>query len=327
MHPIKTSHGTAILIVILLLAIIFIRYKTKQLEIATQDYLEQGIVDVTINSMPIKSPGNIQKLIELDEQRVQDLIVIQSKILSYWSKNFKLPESIEEAGATDILYSDIPIPLDPNTNKPYEYRKKTDSSYELCATFSLSTTEINKSKNIPTGTFVSGEFSWEHAAGKVCFKKSVNPGLVLISSTFKDGGSIPEKYTCDGNYLNPSISVKGVNFSAKSLVISMDDPDAPNGIFHHWTKIIPSAPFEGEIISEGQIIQGGASLDQLSYIAPCPPKGSAHRYIFTLYVIDIPASSLMQNLKPEENTKIGIEKRLSGHIIQKAELVGLYKRK
>src|SRR5690349_21264284 len=67
--------------------------------------------------------------------------------------------------------------------------------------------------------------------------------LQVSSSAFKNNGLIPVKYTCEGENINPAISVENIPTKTKSLALIMDDPDAPNGGFTHWVmwNIDPSA--------------------------------------------------------------------------------------
>ena len=132
--------------------------------------------------------------------------------------------------------------------------------------------------------------------------------LTLISPVFENMGKIPVKYTCDGQGINPPLEISGVDENAKSLVLIMDDPDAPSGTFVHWVKfnISPSIV---------KIEEGSDS----NYIGPCPPD-KEHRYFFKLYSLDT-----MLDLQ-QGATKSQIETAMQGHILQKTELVGLYKR-
>jgi Raf kinase inhibitor-like YbhB/YbcL family protein len=148
--------------------------------------------------------------------------------------------------------------------------------------------------------------------------------LTLTSSAFEHNGKIPAKYTCDGDSItggiSPHLSISGVDKNAKSLVIIVDDPDAPSGTWDHWIvfNISPGA----SIINEGEEPEGVAgnnSWGRSGYGGPCPPDRE-HRYFFKLFALDTAL-----DLK-EGATKKEIESAMEGHIIQQTELTGLYER-
>jgi len=52
--------------------------------------------------------------------------------------------------------------------------------------------------------------------------------LKLTSTALAHRGQIPSKYTCDGEDISPPLAWSGVPAEAKSLVLIVDDPDAPD---------------------------------------------------------------------------------------------------
>ena len=145
--------------------------------------------------------------------------------------------------------------------------------------------------------------------------------LILKSSAFENMGQIPSKYTCDEENRNPVFEISGVNAEAKSLVLIMDDPDAPTGTWDHWVKFNIPPTVSG--IDEGiepEGISGKGTSGNFEYKGPCPPDRE-HRYFFKLYSLD---SEL--NL-PEGSSKREVEDAMEGHVLQSTELVGLYERK
>lgn len=155
--------------------------------------------------------------------------------------------------------------------------------------------------------------------------------MKLTSSAFQHNGTIPSKYTCDGQNISPPLRIEGVPSNAKSLVLIMDDPDIPaevkqsRGIqvFDHWVlfNIAPTTSSIKENSSVGTSGKNGRGESQ--YTGPCPPpqyEPKEHRYFFKLYALD---STL--NLK-EGATKNEVEKAMSGHIIAQTELIGRYQR-
>ncbi len=145
--------------------------------------------------------------------------------------------------------------------------------------------------------------------------------MKLTSPVFEDNKFIPSRYTCDGDNINPSLKISEVPEEAKSLVLIVDDPDAPIGIWDHWIlwDISPSI----SIIKENSVpkgsVQGENSFGKKPYGGPCPPGGT-HRYFFKLYALD-----KMLELS-DRTTKKELEKEMKNHILDKTELIGLYRR-
>lgn len=144
--------------------------------------------------------------------------------------------------------------------------------------------------------------------------------IVVKSSAFENNENIPPQYTCDGDNINPPLEISGVNGSVKSLALIVDDPDAPTGTWTHWIvwNIHPkTATIEEEEKPEG--VEGENSSGEIGYRGPCPPSGT-HRYFFKIFGLDTV-------LKLEKGSGIkDVEDAMEGHVIQKGELVGLYKR-
>ena len=142
--------------------------------------------------------------------------------------------------------------------------------------------------------------------------------MKLTSSDFEHMEKIPSKFTGDGQDINPNLEISEIPENAKSLVLIIDDPDAPMGTWDHWlvwnispkTSLIPENSIPG--------IQGKNSWGKNDYGGPMPPSGS-HRYFFKLYALDIKLD-LSEGTSAEE-----LEKAMQEHILDKAELVGLYR--
>lgn len=147
--------------------------------------------------------------------------------------------------------------------------------------------------------------------------------MELKSSSFENDGKIPSKYTCDGDNINPQLSISNIPNNAKSLVLIMDDPDAikPAGkVWDHWI-VFNIHPETKEILEaqEPKGVQGITSFGALGYGGPCPPDAE-HKYIFKLYALD---TELNLN---EGVTKAEVETKMNEHIIEKTELIGRYER-
>ena len=142
--------------------------------------------------------------------------------------------------------------------------------------------------------------------------------MELKSPEFKNNEYIPKKFTCRGENVNPGLNIEGIPLGAKSLALIVDDPDAPGGDWVHWVMfdIAPVSKIE-EDSAPGK--QGMNNSGRTRYNGPCPPSGT-HRYFFKVYALDTEL-----NLK-EGIAKAHLEKAMQGHILAKAELIGLFKK-
>jgi len=143
--------------------------------------------------------------------------------------------------------------------------------------------------------------------------------LLIISSVFENKGSIPTKYTCDGDDVNPPLEIEGIPENTKSLVLIVDDPDAPMGTWDHW--IVWNIP-PTEKIEENSVpgVEGLNDFRRRSYGGPCPPSGT-HRYFFKVYALDTEL-----NLKPNSRKK-DVERAMRGRVLAQGEILGLYRRR
>ena len=142
--------------------------------------------------------------------------------------------------------------------------------------------------------------------------------LSVKSDAFENNTLIPAKYTCDGDNVNPPLTINGVPNETKSLVLIVDDPDAPMGTWDHWVvwNIPPAGKIEENTIPG---TEGMNSARKHSYGGPCPPWGT-HRYFFKVYALD---TKLDLN---SNSRKKDVEKAMQDHILAKGELIGLYRR-
>lgn len=154
--------------------------------------------------------------------------------------------------------------------------------------------------------------------------------LAVVSSAFKPDGNIPAKYTCDGADISPPLSWSGIPAGARSLVLIMDDPDAPDPAapkmtWVHW--VLYNIPPETTQLPEGVkssglpkgTREGLNDWQRTGYGGPCPPIGR-HRYFLKLYALDV----LLPDLHGP--TKAELEKAMRGHILAQQELIGTYQR-
>ncbi|MGK7392631.1 MAG: YbhB/YbcL family Raf kinase inhibitor-like protein [Candidatus Cyclobacteriaceae bacterium M2_1C_046] len=143
--------------------------------------------------------------------------------------------------------------------------------------------------------------------------------LALSSPKFENGGSIPKKYTCDGENVNPPIKVENLPEDTETLALIIEDPDAPNGTFDHWIvwNINPYLDQINEHVTPG--VEGKNSFGKHHYKGPCPPDGE-HRYFFRIYALN---KSL--KLQPDAG-KIELLDAMEGNVLASGELMGRYKR-
>lgn len=162
---------------------------------------------------------------------------------------------------------------------------------------------------------------FQRSKEEVILEPKLKGNMIIASPSFQHNGFIPSKYTCDGDNVNPPLEVKDVPQGTKSLVLIIDDPDAPMGTWVHWIvwNIDSKATQIPEHSVPTQAAEGQTSFGRPGYGGPCPPSGT-HRYFFKLYALNT-----ILNLSPQTD-KIALEKAMKGHILDKTELIGLYSR-
>ena len=145
--------------------------------------------------------------------------------------------------------------------------------------------------------------------------------MKITSSAFQEGANIPSKFSCDGANTSPPLQISDVPSEAKSLVLIVDDPDAPSGLFTHW-EVWNISP-QTSTIAEGSTpkgVQGLNDFGKSGYGGPCPPSGT-HRYYFKIFALD-------RELDLPFGAKRGqLDAAIKAHIIAQGELMGRYSRK
>jgi hypothetical protein len=151
--------------------------------------------------------------------------------------------------------------------------------------------------------------------------------LTIQSSAFSPNAPIPAKYTCQGNDSSPPLAWSGVPAGTQSLVLIVDDPDAPDPaapkrVWVHW--VVYNLPASVTGLPEGvkELPAGGKSglndWGRPGYGGPCPPIGR-HRYFHKLYALD-------RTLELARPTKADVERAMQGHVLGSAELIGTYQK-
>ena len=159
--------------------------------------------------------------------------------------------------------------------------------------------------------------------------------MKLTSPVFENGGEIPIKYTCEGENVSPPLKISDVPERAKSLALTIFDPDIPQEFkdkmnipgWDHWQiwNIDPGTTLMGEGSVPTGTVQGKQTGGDLGYTGPCPPKNKEppkHRYLFTLYALDVEKLDLLEGA-----TRVELENTVERHILEKAELMGTYEKK
>lgn len=154
--------------------------------------------------------------------------------------------------------------------------------------------------------------------------------LTLASSAFSHGAQIPRRYTCEADDISPPLAWSGVPAAAQSLVLIVDDPDAPDPAapkltWVHW--VLYNIPAQAGGLPEGVAAsalppgtnQGSNDWKRTGYGGPCPPIGR-HRYFHKLYALNAPLSDLGTPTKAE------VERAMQGHVLEYAELMGTYQK-
>ncbi len=154
--------------------------------------------------------------------------------------------------------------------------------------------------------------------------------LTLVTVAFTQGGPIPRKYTCEGEDISPPLAWSGIPQGTKSLVLIVDDPDAPDPeapkmTWVHWVlyNLPPSSTglpegIKGDALPAGTMA-GLNDWKRKGYGGPCPPIGR-HRYFHKLYALDTVLTGL------GDPAKTAVEAAMQNHILAQATLIGTYEK-
>lgn len=149
----------------------------------------------------------------------------------------------------------------------------------------------------------------------------------LTSSAFVEGGSIPTKYTCEGQDTSPPLAWSSAPSGTRSFAMIVDDPDAPDPAhpkmtYVHWVAYnIPATVTElSEGAGKGAMPAGSSEglndWKKAEFGGPCPPIGT-HRYFFKLSALDT-------TLNLSRPTKSDLENAMKGHVLGTTQLMGTY---
>jgi len=151
--------------------------------------------------------------------------------------------------------------------------------------------------------------------------------LEVRSTAFRNGEMIPPEYTCDGEDVSPPVTWLGVPDDTESLALILEDIDSVEGVWSHWVvfNILPGVNTLPEAVPPSKSLSGGGAqgrndFDNFGYGGPCPSDGKTHRYVLRLYALDA-ALGLEPGATREE-----VLDHMEGHVLQKNELMGRYRR-
>jgi Raf kinase inhibitor-like YbhB/YbcL family protein len=146
--------------------------------------------------------------------------------------------------------------------------------------------------------------------------------MKISSPAFQEGGTIPEKFSKNGQNVNPELRMERAPAETKSLVLIVDDPDAPVGLFTHW--LVWNIDPKTTQIAEGSVpsgaVQGKNDFGDIGYDGPQPPSGT-HRYYFKIFAVD-QTLDLKSGAKRRE-----VDAAMRGHVIAQGESMGRYAKK
>jgi Raf kinase inhibitor-like YbhB/YbcL family protein len=152
--------------------------------------------------------------------------------------------------------------------------------------------------------------------------------LIIASPAIPPGGEIPSQYTCDGADISPPVTWSGVPDGTQSLVLVVEDPDAPSGVFRHWAvfDIPPGSRGLDAGYSAARPAPGSHEarndFSKPGYDGPCPPKGhGVHHYHFRLLAISRPSLHLTAS-----TNALDVLNAAQRYVIERTELVGTYRR-
>ena len=155
--------------------------------------------------------------------------------------------------------------------------------------------------------------------------------MKLTSPAFESHTRMAGKFTCDAEDISPALAWSSAPEGTRSFALIVDDPDAPDPAnpqmtWVHWVlynipETVSALPenVQDKDLAPGTL-QGLNDWKKTGYGGPCPPIGE-HRYFFKFYALDTVLPDL------SHPTKAKLEKAMEGHILSKAELIGLYQRK
>ena len=154
--------------------------------------------------------------------------------------------------------------------------------------------------------------------------------MEISTPAIDDGERIPERHTCEGEDVSPTLELAAIPAGARTLALVVDDPDAPDGTFVHWLiwnlpsnlSEIPEGVPQDEVVDDlGDALQGENDFGEIGYRGPCPPPGHGeHRYRFTVHALDAELDLDAGADRAE------LDAAMEGHVVGTARTTGVFSR-
>jgi Raf kinase inhibitor-like YbhB/YbcL family protein len=145
----------------------------------------------------------------------------------------------------------------------------------------------------------------------------------IASEAVQADGTLLDRYSCEGDNISPPLTFSDIPDGARSLVLTLEDPDVPEATFTHWL-LYDMSPATLQVVENSMPVTGTAGLNDFGltgYGGPCPPPGSTHQYVFIVSALDV------QLDLPEGVGKDEMYQAMDGHVIDQAVLTARYTRK
>ena len=157
-------------------------------------------------------------------------------------------------------------------------------------------------------------------AARQASQRSEGSSMRLTSSAFEPGADIPRRFTCDGQDVSPPLALHDIPVGRPSLVLVMDDPDAPGGTWDHWVAYdIPVRPTSSRRASGSWASLAATHGDARATAAPARRAGR----IAT-------SSRSTPWTRPwacrQEPRSPSVLEAIEGHVLAEARLMGRYAR-
>lgn len=144
--------------------------------------------------------------------------------------------------------------------------------------------------------------------------------MKITSPAFEHNQLVPVRFTCQGPNINPPLAFADIPAEAQSLVLIVEDVDAPANPWVHW--LVFNIPPSTREVPQGAIPKGGteglANGNTFGYEGPCPKYFTGtHHYHFKLYALDSPLAL------PAESNRDAVLPAMRNHVLAEAQLIGL----
>jgi Raf kinase inhibitor-like YbhB/YbcL family protein len=149
------------------------------------------------------------------------------------------------------------------------------------------------------------------SAGEFTLKSDQIGGQLTIDQVYSGFG-------CTGKNISPQLKWMNAPKNTKSFAVTVYDPDVPA----ETAELATDAGNPQKNLAPNGSVQSMTDYGKPGFGGACPPKGDKpHRYIFTLFALDVPKLDL-----DEKANAALVGFMLNGHAIEKASLISYYGR-